>query len=75
MAEKAEAAIPLGYQTLDEEVHICEVNSDWLRAVGYQREEVIGRRFEGFLPAYEQDQDGVGLFARDNCCSASGGFA
>ena len=40
---------PLPYQSLDEKGKILDVNPAWLRALGYQREEVIGRDFREFL--------------------------
>ena len=45
---------PLGYQSLDEEGRILEVNQTWLDLMGYSREEVQGRWFKAFLkPAYQ----------------------
>ncbi len=41
---------PLGYQSLDEDGIIREVNQAWLDLMGYSRPEVIGRRFGDFLP-------------------------
>ncbi|MBI4800422.1 MAG: PAS domain S-box protein, partial [Desulfarculus sp.] len=41
---------PLAYQSLDEEGRILEVNQAWLKALGYQRHQVIGRWFGSFLP-------------------------
>lgn len=44
---------PLGYQSLDEEGYFLEVNEAWLEALGYKREEVVGKRFVDFLaPEY-----------------------
>ena len=40
---------PLGYQSLDEDGRIIEANLAWLEALGYARDEVIGRSFEEFL--------------------------
>jgi len=40
---------PLGYQSLDFDGRINEVNEAWLMALGYQREEVIGKWFGDFL--------------------------
>ncbi len=40
---------PLGYQSLNSEGIIIEVNSAWLELLGYRREEVIGRHFADFL--------------------------
>jgi PAS domain S-box-containing protein len=41
---------PLGYQSLDEDGHILEVNEAWLNALGYSRQEVIGKWFGDLLP-------------------------
>jgi PAS domain S-box-containing protein len=41
---------PLGYQSLDENGIIREVNQAWLDILGYSRQEVIGRWFGDFLP-------------------------
>ena len=41
---------PLGYQALDEDGIIREVNQAWLDILGYSRQEVIGRWFGDFLP-------------------------
>ncbi len=41
---------PLGYQSLDEDGIIREVNQVWLDILGYSRQEVIGRWFGDFLP-------------------------
>jgi len=40
---------PLGYQSLDEDGIIREVNQAWLDLLGYSRPEVIGRWFGDFL--------------------------
>jgi PAS domain S-box-containing protein len=40
---------PLGYQSLDADGIIREVNQAWLDILGYSREEVIGRWFGDFL--------------------------
>ena len=40
---------PLGYQSLDEEGRILEVNQTWLDLMGYSRDEVQGRWFKAFL--------------------------
>jgi len=41
---------PLGFQSLDEDGIIREVNQAWLDIMGYSRQEVIGRWFGDFLP-------------------------
>ena len=42
---------PLGYQSLDEQGRFLEVNDAWLQALGYTRDEVIGRWFGDFMTA------------------------
>jgi PAS domain S-box-containing protein len=46
---------PLGYQSLDAEGRLIEVNQAWLDLLGYSREEVIGRWFGDFLAPHEVD--------------------
>lgn len=41
--------LPCGYQSLDEDGHLLEVNEAWLIITGYARDEVIGRWFGDFL--------------------------
>jgi two-component system sensor histidine kinase/response regulator len=40
---------PLGYQSLDRDGHLVDVNQVWLDTLGYSREGVIGRWFGDFL--------------------------
>ncbi|MCP4538152.1 MAG: PAS domain S-box protein [Chloroflexi bacterium] len=40
---------PLGYQSLNKDGYLIEVNQAWLDTLGYSREEVIGRWFGEFL--------------------------
>ena len=40
---------PLGYQSLDENGCLVEVNQAWLDSLGYKRDEVIGKWFGDFL--------------------------
>lgn len=40
---------PLPYQSLDESGHIIDVNQAWLDALGYKKDEVIGKWFGDFL--------------------------
>ncbi|MEZ4508740.1 MAG: PAS domain S-box protein [Eubacteriales bacterium] len=40
---------PLGYQSLDENGTIIEVNHQWLSMLGYERDEVIGKWFGDFV--------------------------
>jgi len=54
---------PLGYQSLDEDGIIREVNQAWLDLLGYSRQEVIGRRFGDFLPP-----DSLELFPERFAC-------
>ncbi len=51
---------PLAYQSLDEEGRILEVNQAWLQALGYRREQVIGKWFgsllrEEYVPHFRQN--------------------
>ena len=44
---------PLGYQSLDASGNFLDVNKEWLRVLGYAKEEVIGRFFADFVaPEY-----------------------
>jgi|WetSurMetagenome_2_1015567.scaffolds.fasta_scaffold01619_6 PAS domain S-box-containing protein len=46
---------PVGYQSLDENGNILEVNETWLEMMGYSKEEVIGNWFGDFLiPEYTE---------------------
>jgi len=40
---------PLAYQSLDENGYILEVNKPWLKALGYSKEDVIGKWFGNFI--------------------------
>jgi two-component system cell cycle sensor histidine kinase/response regulator CckA len=40
---------PIAYQSLDENGNFVEINMAWLEALGYAKEEVIGRNFSEFL--------------------------
>jgi len=47
---------PLGYQSLDIDGNIIDVNEQWLDASGFSRDEVIGKWFGDFLhPAYKEE--------------------
>jgi PAS domain S-box-containing protein len=47
---------PLGYQSLDSDGNIIEVNQRWLDSLGYTRQEVIGKWFGDFVsPAYRDN--------------------
>ncbi len=46
---------PLGYQSLNAEGHLIEVNPAWLELLGFSRNEVIGRWFGDFLRPEETD--------------------
>jgi PAS domain S-box-containing protein len=46
---------PLGYQSLDLDGKLIEVNQQWLNTLGYERKDVIGRWFGDFLsPAFRE---------------------
>lgn len=40
---------PVGYQSLDENFYLIDVNQTWLEMTGYQKDEVVGRWFGDFL--------------------------
>ncbi|MBI4763518.1 MAG: PAS domain-containing sensor histidine kinase [Deltaproteobacteria bacterium] len=46
---------PLGYQSLDEEGRLIDVNQAWLDLLGYTRDQVIGKWFGGFLAPQEEE--------------------
>jgi two-component system cell cycle sensor histidine kinase/response regulator CckA len=61
--------LPVGYQSLDEQGRILDVNQAWLEALGYEHGEVSGRSFVEFLApdqvvAFEQ---GFPLFKTQGC--------
>lgn len=41
--------VPLSYQSLNADGCIIDINPAWLRTLGYDREEVIGKKFADFL--------------------------
>jgi len=44
---------PLGYQSLDIDDYLTEVNEQWAQILGYSREEVLGKWFGDFIsPSY-----------------------
>jgi len=54
---------PLGYQSLDSGGNFLDVNKEWLRTLGYSKEEVIGRCVAEFL-APEQEVSFAQKFPR-----------
>ena len=40
---------PLSYQSLDEDGRFIDINPSWLRTLGYERDEVIGKYYADFL--------------------------
>lgn len=46
---------PLGYQSLDDEGKIIEVNQAWLEMLGYSRQEVVGRWLGEYLVPSTRD--------------------
>ncbi|MFH1541966.1 MAG: PAS domain S-box protein [bacterium] len=40
---------PIGNHVVDNEGNIVEISNSWLRTMGYEREEVVGRHFSEFL--------------------------
>lgn len=47
--------LPVGYQSLDYDGNILEVNSTWLKMMGYQKWEVLGKWFGDFLETSQVD--------------------
>src|SRR5665648_1052166 len=47
---------PLGYQSLDFDGNLIEVNEQWLNMLGYAREEVIGKWFGEFIPPWQREE-------------------
>ena len=47
--------LPIGYQSLDINGCLIDVNQAWLSILGYEREEVIGKWFGDFLITEHQD--------------------
>jgi PAS domain S-box-containing protein len=45
----------IGYQSLDENGNLIEVNPAWLNILGYSREEVIGKSFSEFIRPEHKD--------------------
>ncbi len=45
---------PLGYQSLDIDGNILEVNPAWLEMLGFERDEVIGKNFSDFVIPEQQ---------------------
>ena len=46
---------PLGYQSLNADGYLLDVNDAWLRIMGYAKEEVVGRWFGDFLAEEQVD--------------------
>ena len=46
---------PVGYQSLDENGCILDVNQTWLNLLGYEKEEVLGKWFGDFLHPEEKE--------------------
>ena len=47
---------PIGYQSLDAQGNIVEVNQPWLSLLGYERQEVVGKSFGEFLVPDQLDK-------------------
>lgn len=47
---------PIGYQSLDSDGNIIDVNATWLEKLGYTRPEVLGRWFGDFLGKRDRDR-------------------
>lgn len=52
---------PLGYQSLDSQGIIVEVNKPWLSLLGYKKEEVLGKWFGEFLAPDQQEKFRLGF--------------
>ncbi|MFC2092547.1 PAS domain-containing protein [Bacteroidota bacterium] len=52
---------PLGYQSLDDNGNIVEVNDAWCKSLGFQREDVIGTNYKGYLTPKSQKKFGKGF--------------
>lgn len=52
---------PLGYQSLDSQGSIVEVNQPWLSLLGYEKEEVLGKWFGEFLAPDQQERFRLGF--------------
>jgi PAS domain S-box-containing protein len=46
---------PLGYQSLDRDGFLLEVNPAWLEMLGHDRDEVIGRPFSDYVVSHQVD--------------------
>lgn len=46
---------PLGYQSLDRKGRFLFVNDEWSKILGYTKEEVLGQRFEKFMPVEDAE--------------------
>jgi PAS domain S-box-containing protein len=59
---------PLGYQSLNKDGRILDVNPAWLRILGYKKEDVIGKWFGDFLhPDYlEHFHKSFAVFKRES---------
>jgi len=63
---------PLPYQSLDEKGYFLDVNPAWLEKLGYQREEVLGKRYVDFMhPDWKEhfEETFPGLKERGYQCS------
>ncbi len=50
--------VPLSYQSLNHDGVFLDVNTTWLKTLGYEREEVIGKKFRDFLhPEWKKQFD------------------
>ena len=46
---------PLGYQSLDEQGNLIEINRTWTELLGYAKEDALGRNFSEFLPPEQSE--------------------
>lgn len=54
---------PIAYQSLDKDANFIDVNQTWLKILGYEKHEVIGRNFMEFLSP-ESLEASLACFAR-----------
>lgn len=43
--------MPAGYQSLDDDGKIVEVNQKWCKILGYAKKDVLGQHFKNFIPS------------------------
>lgn len=64
-------SVPLGYQSLDKNGNLIEVNQVWLDILGYSDEEVLGKSLENFLHPDSKEN----FKKRSLCLKTTGGVS